>query len=211
MLVGVVDLGINNLTSVYRAFSIPLNPTDSVSIINRNYEMQQPDLVVLPGLGKFKSGMEALQERKLVEKLKEWVNDGTRIVGICLGMQLLGTESTESDGVEGLNLVNARIERLPDDQKERIPHTGWAETNIASNKVEFEALTAKGDFYFVHSYQMIPSRSEDVLTTTPFGKINFVSSIVSKNILGVQFHPEKSGPKGKILISEIVEWARIEG
>ena len=211
MLVGIVDLGINNLTSVYRAFSLPLNQADSVLIIEKNTEMKRPDLVILPGLGKFESGMEALRERKLVGKLKEWVNEGTKIVGICLGMQLLGTESTESEGVEGLNLIHARIERLPNNQNERIPHTGWAETNVALKKTRFDALTTEGDFYFVHSYQMIPTRIENVLTTTPFGKIDFVSSIFMENILGVQFHPEKSGPKGKILISEIVDWARVEG
>jgi imidazole glycerol-phosphate synthase subunit HisH len=210
MYVGIIDLGINNLTSVQKAFSIPLKSTDSILTINDGNEMKRPDLVILPGLGKFGSGMASLQERNLVEKLKKWHEEGTKIVGICLGMQLLGTESTESKGVEGLNLINARIQRLPDNHGERIPHTGWAETINAVESMEFQSLGTKGDFYFVHSYQMIPSRDENILTTTPFGNSNFVSSIISANILGVQFHPEKSGPKGKLLITEIVDWARVE-
>lgn len=210
MLVGVIDLGINNLTSVQRAFSLPLKPTDSLLVIEDDSTVSHPDLVILPGLGKFGSGMAALKERNLVERIKSWADGGTRVVGICLGMQLLGTNSEESTGVVGLDLIHSRIERLPNDQNERIPHTGWAETNIAFDSEDFSALTTQGDFYFVHSYHLIPSSEENILTRTPFGNHNFVSSVISKNILGVQFHPEKSGSKGKILIAEIIQWARHE-
>lgn len=210
MLVGIIDLGINNLTSVQRAFSASLKPTDSLLIIEENPKMIRPDLIILPGLGKFEAGMSALRERKLVETIKNWTNEGTKVVGICLGMQLLGTESEESKGVEGLDLVRSRIERLPGDQGERIPHTGWAETDVAYDPQPFSALPTEGDFYFVHSYHLIPEGEKDVLTRTPFGNSNFVSSVLSKNILGFQFHPEKSGKKGKKLVSEIIEWARNE-
>ena len=153
MLVGIIDLGINNLTSVQRAFSASLKPTDSLLIIEENPKMIRPDLIILPGLGKFEAGMSALRERKLVETIKNWTNEGTKVVGICLGMQLLGTESEESKGVEGLDLVRSRIERLPGDQGERIPHTGWAETDVAYDPQPFSALPTEGDFYFVHPYQ----------------------------------------------------------
>ena len=210
MLVGIIDLGINNLTSVQRAFSASLKPTDSLLIIEEDLKMNRPDLIILPGLGKFEAGMSALRERKLVESIKSWANEGTKIVGICLGMQLLGTNSEESRGVEGLDLVRSRIERLPGDQGERIPHTGWSETNMAYDPQPFSALATHGDFYFVHSYHLIPESEKDVLTRTPFGNSNFISSVLSKNILGFQFHPEKSGSKGKILIAEIIQWARHE-
>lgn len=210
MLIGVIDLGINNLTSVQRAFSLPLKPTDSLLVIEDDSTVSHPDLVILPGLGKFGSGMAALKERNLVERIKSWADGGTRVVGICLGMQLLGTNSGESAGVVGLDLIHSRIERLPDNQDERIPHTGWAETNIAFDSQDFSALATQGDFYFVHSYHLIPSSEENILTRTPFGNQNFVSSVISKNILGVQFHPEKSGSKGKVLIAEIIQWARHE-
>ena len=210
MLVGIIDLGINNLTSVQRAFSASLKPTDSLLIIEENPKMIRPDLIILPGLGKFEAGMSALRERKLVETIKSWANEGTKVVGICLGMQLLGTESEESTGVDGLDLVRSRIERLPSDQGERIPHTGWSEANIDYDPQPFSALATQGDFYFVHSYHLIPEDEKDVLTRTPFGNYNFVSSVLSKNILGFQFHPEKSGNRGKKLVSEIIEWARNE-
>lgn len=210
MLVGVIDLGINNLTSVKRAFSVPLRPTDSVVVIDADPKMDRPDLIILPGLGKFEAGMSALRERKLVETIKSWSNEGSKVVGICLGMQLLGTKSEESKGVEGLDLIRSRIEKLPGDQGERIPHTGWAETDVAYDPQPFSTFATPGDFYFVHSYHVIPENEKDVLTRTPFGKYSFVSSVLCKNILGFQFHPEKSGNKGKKLVSEIIEWARSE-
>ena len=210
MLVGIIDLGINNLTSVQRAFTFSLKPNDSLVVIEADSKMDRPELIILPGLGKFGTGMSALRERKLVKTIKNWNSEGTKVVGICLGMQLLGTNSDESVGVEGLDLIRSRIERLPGDQGERIPHTGWAETNIAYDSQPFPALATPGDFYFVHSYHLIPKEDKDVLTRTPFGKYNFASSIFSENILGVQFHPEKSGNKGKKLVSEIIEWARNE-
>jgi glutamine amidotransferase len=210
VLVGIIDLGINNLTSVQRAFSVPLQPTDSLTVIEGDPKIDRPDLIILPGLGKFGTGMEALRERKLIGKIKSWEEEGTKVVGICLGMQLLGSYSEESPGIEGLDLINSRIERLPDDQDERIPHTGWAETNSALDSQPFSAIQSVGDFYFVHSYRMMPMNKEVVLARTPFGNTSFVSCVLSRHILGVQFHPEKSGEKGKRLIAEIVQWARNE-
>lgn len=210
MRVGIIDLGINNLSSVQRAFSAPLKTNDSLSVIQADTVMGRPELLILPGLGTFGAGMAALRERSLEDTIKRWNHEGTKVVGICLGMQLLGTSSEESIGVGGLNLVNCTVERLPRDQHEKIPHTGWAEVNCSSKMQPFLALESPGDFYFVHSYHVIPRNHEDALARTPFGESSFVSSIFSKNILGFQFHPEKSGRKGKELISEIFQWARDE-
>jgi imidazole glycerol phosphate synthase glutamine amidotransferase subunit len=210
VLVGIIDLGINNLTSVQRAFSAPLKTSDALKVIEGDSKMERPDLLILPGLGSFSSGMAALRERNLVNKIKSWNREGTKLVGICLGMQLLGTESQESIGIEGLNLINSRVERLQNEQHERIPHTGWAATFCPIVGQSFSALQTRGDFYFVHSYHLVPVNDSEVLSRTTFGSTSFVSSVLAKNILGVQFHPEKSGRKGKTLISQIVQWARSE-
>ena len=207
MLLGIVDLGINNLTSVQRAFSSPLQPTDSIIIIEEGEKVDRPDLLILPGLGKFGAGMLALRERNLIEEIKVWNNAGTKVVGICLGMQLLGTTSEESPGVEGLDLIKSRIQRLPVDKSERIPHIGWAETIENSKTGTFPSLKSPGDFYFVHSFHLLPENENELLTRTPYGKHFFASSVFSRDILGVQFHPEKSGSKGRVLISEIIQWA----
>ncbi len=210
MRLGIIDLGINNLTSVQRAFSVSLRPSDSLVIIEDDTQIARPDVIILPGLGKFEAGMTALRDRNLVEIIKDWTNEGTKVVGICLGMQLLAMNSEESIGVEGLGLIRSKIDRLPSDQSERIPHTGWAEINIANYAQPFSTLAKRSDFYFVHSYHLIPEDEKDVLTKTPFGNFNFVSGVLSKNVVGFQFHPEKSGNVGKKLVSEIIEWARNE-
>ena len=210
MLIGVVDLGINNLTSIQKSFSEKLETADELVVIDSDFDIRKPDLVILPGLGKFSAGMNALRERNLIVKIKGWKNDGSKVVGICLGMQLLGTTSEESKGIEGLDLIPGIVERLPANQGERVPHTGWAETITAIDDQPFSAISAPGDFYFVHSYHFIPENKDTVLTRTQFGASSFVSSVLSKDILGFQFHPEKSGNKGKQLVTEIISWARNE-
>ena len=210
MLVGILDLGINNLTSVQKGFSAALELNDKIVVIDEGEKEERPDLLIMPGLGKFAAGMMALHERNLVEKIRNWSLQGTKVVGICLGMQLLGAQSEESPGVEGLNLINSTVRRLPIEVSERIPHIGWAEVIKSSHSKHFPSLKSQGDFYFVHSFHLLPTNETEILTTTPFGKSIFVSSVLSGNILGVQFHPEKSGAKGKSLISEIVQWVRDE-
>jgi glutamine amidotransferase len=210
MLIGIIDLGINNLSSVQRAFSLPLKPSDTMVVVGKGAQKERPDLLILPGLGKFSTGMQALRERGLVEKIQDWNSEGTKLVGICLGMQLLGSSSEESPGETGLCLVSARIYRLPVTTSERIPHIGWAELTKCTESGFLPSLATPGDFYFVHSYHLIPDEKKNALTRTPFGAYEFVSSILLKNTLGLQFHPEKSGAKGRKLISEITEWARHE-
>ena len=211
MLVGILDLGINNLTSVQKGFSAALRLNDKIVVIDQGESEERPDLLILPGLGKFAAGMMALHERNLVEKIRNWSMQETKVVGICLGMQLLGVHSDESPGVEGLSLIDSVVRRLPIEVGERIPHIGWAEVIKSSHDEHFPSLKSQGDFYFVHSFHLLPINETEILTTTPFGKDFFVSSVLSGNILGVQFHPEKSGIKGKLLISEIIKWVRNEG
>jgi len=208
--VGIIDLGINNLSSVQRAFSESIKHGDSLKIIESGRGTFQPDLMVLPGLGKFGTGMAALQERELIGKIHTWNKHGTRIVGICLGMQLLGSMSEESPGVEGLNLIPASVLRLPSDSGEKTPHIGWTETKKLTNVSKFPSLENQGDFYFVHSYHMAISEKENILSESQFGNFTFVSAIQTPTILGMQFHPEKSGAIGRSLISEVLNWARNE-
>ena len=146
MLVGIVDLEINNLTSVEKAFKEALSISDSLAIIDETWNYGRPDLVILPGLGKFKAGMEALENKNLILIIKDWVGQGTKIVGICLGMQLLGFSSEESPGIEGLSLISAKIEKLPLVLGERIPHIGWSETNAENEFEIFDSISAAGDF-----------------------------------------------------------------
>jgi imidazole glycerol phosphate synthase glutamine amidotransferase subunit len=91
-----------------------------------------------------------------------------------------------------------------------VPHTGWANTELVQKANHFNSLGENGDYYFVHSYHLVPDQDEAVLSETDFGSRKFVSAVLLNNILGFQFHPEKSGNKGKLLISEIIKWAKDE-
>lgn len=206
MLISVIDLGINNLTSVINSFSKPLNSNDFIEVFNSS-NSNSPDLLILPGLGKFSAGMEALQSNNMNDKIIELVNSGTKLVGICLGMQLLSEISAESPKTPGLGLIQGQCEKLPISQGEPVPHTGWESIEFSATD-HFPSLSSGRDFYFVHSYHLVPKNKEDIFGITKFGNISFVSVVQKNNILGVQFHPEKSGHAGIDLVSEIVAWAR---
>ncbi len=210
MIVGVIDLGINNLNSVMRAFSEPLMASDKIFVLDGENQAPALNLLILPGLGKFEAGMKAVINSNLSHKINSYNTSGVKILGICLGMHLLGNNSAESPGIDGLNLIRADIHKLLFQEYEKSPHMGWASARKVNITNHFKSLSEPGDFYFAHSYRMIPFDKEHILTTTEYGESEFVSSVFTENLLGLQFHPEKSGKKGKRLISEIVDWARIE-
>lgn len=206
MLISVIDLGINNLTSVINSFSKSLNSNDSIEVFNSN-SGYSPDLLILPGLGKFSAGMEALQRDNLKYKIIDFANSGMKLVGICLGMQLLSERSAESPDILGLGLIEGQCEKLPLDQGEPVPHIGWESIKVCSTN-HFLSLNSGRDFYFAHSYHLVAKIKEHISGISQFGSYGFVSVVQKHNILGVQFHPEKSGQAGIDLVSEIVAWAR---
>lgn len=210
MIISIIDLGINNLASIFRFFNSGLKNGESAQVFDPEDKGLKPDLVVLPGIGNFKFGMQSLCDQNLVERLSDWKSNGVKILGICLGMQLLGSASEESPGSKGLDFIPGKNLKLPRMTSERIPNVGWSNTQIKNPSKGFPSLNSQGDYYFVHSFHFVPDNSEDTLASTSYGKTNFVSAVKRENILGFQFHPEKSGGKGKILKGEILEWVRNE-
>jgi len=151
--------------------------------------------------------MEALQSNEMNYKIIELTNSGTKLVGICLGMQLLAERSAESPNTPGLGLIEGHCDKLPINQGEPVPHIGWESIEISSTNL-FPSLSSCRDFYFVHSYHLVAKIKENISGITRFGNGSFISVVQKNNILGVQFHPEKSGQAGIDLVSEIVAWAR---
>ncbi len=206
MHIELLDLDINNLSSVYSSIQSSCTPQDKISIVRDLSQSKSPDLMVLPGLGHFGAGMASLKSKELDSLIKRHISEKKKIVGICLGMQLLCEESEEAPGIEGLAVVRGSIRRLPAGVK--IPHVGWNSVSSKFENTQFSSLQTGKDFYFVHSYHADLSDRSEILTTTPLFDIEFCSSFLSGNVLGFQFHPEKSGRVGRALISEIIEWAR---
>jgi glutamine amidotransferase len=205
MKIAVIDLKINNYKSVVVALNRVIAEGDEVVAVENGKSDYKPDLIVLPGLGHFSSGMKALATAGLDTYIMKNKDRGSKIVGICLGMQLLGISSEEAPGVRGLNLVKAHTKKLP--PVARTPHIGWNSVQVQGSKSNFPVLATGRDFYFVHSYHVEVLNDHEILTSTSFGSTKFTSSLLSENIVGFQFHPEKSGKVGNQLLGDIYRWA----
>jgi glutamine amidotransferase len=193
----VIDYGMGNLRSVYKAaqfLNFSLKISDSAAIIKKAKK------IIFPGVGNFGQAVYELKKRKIFEVLKEQINKGIPFLGICLGMQLLLEESEEAKGVKGLAVIKGKV-KLFSNKKMIVPHMGWNEVTQSvkrkaqSEKDLFRGIKDRSYFYFAHSYYCKPKDKNVILTTTNYG-IKFISSLHKDNIWAVQFHPEKSQKLG---------------
>lgn len=185
----IIDYGLGNLDSVSRAFEMVGVET---KISKDKDEIANADSIILPGVGAFRDAINSLKDMKLISVIKEHVDKGKFLIGICLGMQLLYEKSYENGEYEGLGLIKGNVEKLDIDLK--VPHMGW--NNIKFNKKDkiLRYINEDDYVYFVHSYYA-NSPNEELVAYTDYGKI--IPSIVRKNnIYGIQFHPEKSSEVG---------------
>ncbi|MFP6901594.1 MAG: imidazole glycerol phosphate synthase subunit HisH [Opitutales bacterium] len=191
--VAVVDYGTGNLRSVLKAFeALGANPT----LATRPDEVGNADALVFPGQGCFPECMQRLHETGLAELLKEWIEADKPYFGICLGLQVLFEHSEEGD-VKGLGIFGGCTKRFQLPPGFKIPHMGWNEVVFEpENESPLKQNLSSGDqFYFVHSYRVVPEDEGIILTQTDYGG-DFVSSISRGNCHATQFHPEKSQAKG---------------
>ena len=198
MKICIVDYGMGNIQSVINAIAYVNKKAD---IISEPKFLVNYDIIILPGVGAFKRAMEILIERKLDVALKNAAMEGKRIIGFCLGMQLLFTASYEFGQTAGLNLIEGEVLPLKDLINLRTPHVGW--NNVLAAKDEFKEM--EGDYYFVHSFYCKVFNENEILFTTEYG-IEFCSAIIkNENIFGFQFHPEKSQKNGLKLLKQLLE------
>jgi glutamine amidotransferase len=199
--IAVVDYGIGNLGSVMKAF----RHLGAPAILSGDIaELRRADVLVLPGDGAFASTMAEIEGRGLVSVLREAVDQGRTLLGICIGMQLLFEESEEHGRHQGLGLLPGRVRRLPDDLT--VPHMGWNRLHARRAHPLFEGVPDGAHVYFVHSYYC-EAPAEVVVATTDYGQE--VAAVVGKgNVLGMQFHPEKSQAVGLKLVENFVRLVR---
>ena len=202
MTVLVVDYGMGNLHSVSRALeslgAVVQVSSDPVAIANA-------ERVVLPGVGSFAAAMSKLHERGWVEPLRRAaVDDHLPFLGICLGMQLLAERGVEGTEVEGLGLVAADVVRLePRTSLERVPHVGWNDVKLLRDDPMFTGVAQGSDFYFVHSYRMKLREEGDCIAEAEYCG-GFPVAVRRDNVVGVQFHPEKSSRVGMRVLQNFV-------
>ena len=209
--VSIIDYGLNNLKSVSTAFEKVGRTTE---IVDRAEQVHAARCLVLTGIGAFGDGMNGLRERNLIDPIRQKVSQGTPMLGICLGMQMLFTESEEFGVHQGLDLISGRVIpfRKPGDIKingYKVPHMGWngldKPSSTAWKGTMLESTDEKSDVYFVHSFYPDVKDTKDVIATTEHGGQRFCSVVKKNNITGTQFHPEKSGPVGLNMLKRFCE------
>ena len=205
----IIDYQLGNLFSVKQACdTIGIN----AKISSDRDDVLNADALILPGVGAFIEAMNNLKKFGLDTAIQEKVKNGTPIFGICLGQQLLFTESEEFGAGKGLDLIAGVIKRFPEkieDRTVKVPHIAWNtiyESQQNWNASALSELENNNFMYFIHSYFVKPSEESCILTKTNYDGIEFCSSILKNNIFATQFHPEKSADKG---ISIYKNWALI--
>lgn len=187
MPIGLVDYGLGNLGSVANMFK---RVGADIVRMTAPDEVETVDKVLLPGVGAFDAGARRLHESGWDDALREHAARGKPLLGICLGMQLL-LDGSEEGELRGLGLIRGHSVRFDESTGIRVPHMGWNLIQPARSHPLTADLPEDSRFYFVHSYHVVPDRPEDVLAVTAYGE-PFAAMICSGNVMGAQFHPEKS-------------------
>lgn len=201
--IAIINYGMGNLHSVYKKLKqVGANP----QLVTTKNEILAADKIVLPGVGHFEKAIENLKQLGIYDALNEAVLvKKTPILGICLGMQLMGTESEEGNA-KGFGWVESRVVRfnIKNRLKYKVPQTGWNTINISKDSNLLKGIENKSEFYFLHSYHYVDNNPDDILTTTDF-EYEFVSAVEKENIFGTQFHPEKSHHNGTQLFKNFIQ------
>jgi glutamine amidotransferase len=201
-MIAIIDYGMGNLRSVHKAFEAvghqAVVTRDAATIKNASH-------VVLPGVGAFGDCMTNIERYGLTEPIRSSVQSGKPFLGICLGLQLLFTESEEFGTHKGLGIIPGRVRRFVVDLALKVPHMGWNQVHFQRACPLFDGIADGADWYFVHSYYVDPDDQRIAATTTAYGT-QFVSSIWKDNVFACQFHPEKSQAVGLRLIRNFGTW-----
>ena len=200
MAVAIIDYGAGNLHSVRNAFA---HIGADVITASDPSELGSADKLVLPGVGAFGAGIDALRARGFEQPIKEAVARGVPLLGICLGMQFLFESSDELGTHRGLGLLPGRVTRFPASAL-KVPHMGWNQLTIAREHPLLRGLPDGTYAYFVHSYYVAPADPAVVLARTGYG-IEFASVVGQGNVTGIQCHPEKSQQAGLRILKNFVE------
>ncbi len=197
--VGIIDYGVGNLRSVEKAFAA--GGCDAVVSADENV-LRTAERLVLPGVGAFAACMTALSERGFDHLVCERVAQGTPLLGVCVGMQMLFEESEEFGRTRGLGLLRGRVRRFSDELV--VPQVGWNQIRQRHAHPLFEGIADEAFFYFVHSFYCEPADDTVVLGDTDYG-VAYASVVAQKNVSGVQFHPEKSQATGLRLLANFAQ------
>ncbi|MEE1028838.1 MAG: imidazole glycerol phosphate synthase subunit HisH [Agathobacter sp.] len=200
-MIAIIDYDAGNLKSVEKAL---LSMNEECIITRDSKEILTADKVILPGVGAFGDAMDKIKSFELDKIIKEVAAKGTPFLGICLGLQLLFEGSDESQGVEGLHILDGSIKRIPDKEGLKIPHIGWNSLDLINEGRLFKGLSKEPYVYFVHSYYLEAADNNIVKATTEYST-TIHASVEKDNVFACQFHPEKSSTVGLQILKNFTE------
>ena len=200
-MVAIVDYDAGNIRSVEKAVKYL---GKDCRLTSDKDEILSADHVILPGVGAFGDCMDHLNDRHLVEVLKEVKDKDIPFLGICLGLQLLFNDSEESKGVDGLGILSGHIVRFPERADLKVPHMGWNSIHFPKSGRLFKGIPDGSSVYFVHSYYLAANDRSIVTATCDYGN-TFDASVEQGNVFATQFHPEKSGEVGLQILKNFLE------
>ena len=201
-MIAIIDYGMGNLHSVEKALQ---SFGEETCIASRPEEIKKCAKVVLPGVGAFDDAVVELEKQGLIPAIKAHLKKGRILLGICLGMQLIFTESQEAKEKKGLNLLKGQVKKFTPTPHQKVPHMGWNQLKIKNKDCPLlKDLPDKSFVYFCHSYYPDPLDKAVVATTTDYG-LDFASVVWKDNLYAVQFHPEKSQEIGLKILKNFVQ------
>ncbi len=211
MSISVIDYGSGNLKSAAKALEAAANNINmgiKVQVTSDPKTIQQSDKIVLPGQGSFRDCYLGIKKIPgLFETLDEVVSKKKKpILGICVGMQLFAKTGYESQETNGFGWIDAEVRKINNmNKKLKLPHMGWNEIELKKNCFLFSNIKNKSHMYFIHSYEFMTKQKDCIVATSSYGN-SIVVSVEKENIVGTQFHPEKSQKGGLIILENFLKW-----
>lgn len=198
-MITVIDYGMGNLRSVVKAVELY---TDDVRVSSNPDDIYNSDGVIMPGDGAFGQAMQNLEEYGLIDPIKEYINNNGKFLGICLGYQLLFSESEEFGNHHGLDIIKGKVVKFKSNSL-KIPHMGWNNVSFKKNCKYLEGIEEETFFYFIHTYYPIVNEDEYITGVCNYGN-DFTCIVAKDNLIATQFHPEKSHNAGLKIIENFV-------
>ena len=211
MSISIIDYGSGNLRSAAKALEAAasnINLSSKIVVTSDPKTIQQSDKIILPGQGSFSDCYLGIKKIPgLSETLNEFVLDKKKpILGICVGMQLFAKIGYESRETKGFGWIDGEVRKINNiNKKIKLPHMGWNEIELKKDFFLFSNIRNKSHFYFIHSYEFMTKEKDCVVATTSYGN-SIIASIAKENIVGTQFHPEKSQKDGLIILENFLKW-----
>lgn len=201
-MIAIVDYGMGNLRSVEKGFK---KVGVDAKVTSSPKDVENAKAVVLPGVGAFRDCIRNLTDLSLTDAIARAIQKGKPYLGICLGLQVLFSESEEFGRCKGLDVFKGKVVRFQ--IKEKVPHMGWNNVRIVKRPPILSAVPDEAFFYFVHSYYVVPDDGDVIAATTDYG-VNFTSMIWKDNVFATQFHPEKSQNLGLKVLAGFGEFVK---